>query len=64
MQYLIMTPVFKSDDWKGKQKLFSIKDKELIDIQLPKGTKDFRIVEHQNDMFWLTDFRSEILICR
>ncbi|MEN2488244.1 hypothetical protein AAYQ05_10655 [Flavobacterium sp. B11] len=61
-EYLIMTPVFKSDDWKGKQKLFSIKEKKLIDIQLPRGAKDFRIIEHKYDVFWLTDFDNEILI--
>jgi hypothetical protein len=63
MKYLIMTPVFKSDEWKGKQKLFDIEQRELIDIQSPRGAKDFRIIEHKDDIFWLTDFDNEILIC-
>ncbi|MGP1457726.1 MAG: hypothetical protein ACTTKL_00210 [Treponema sp.] len=35
--YVIMTPVFKNDDWKGKQKLFSLCTREYYGIILPKG---------------------------
>ncbi|WP_293916238.1 MULTISPECIES: hypothetical protein [unclassified Sphingobacterium] len=62
-QYLILTPVFKSDEWKGKQKLFSIKDNNLLDIELPRGSKDFKVIEHFNEEFWLTNNRNEILCC-
>ena len=35
--YLILTPLFNKDDWKGKQKLFSLKTKEYLDIVMPRG---------------------------
>ena len=35
--YVIMTPLFKTDDWKGKQKLFSLTAREYFDIGLPRG---------------------------
>lgn len=36
-KYVIMTPVFNNDEWKGKQKLFILDTKELIDIEYPRG---------------------------
>ena len=35
--YLILTPLFNNDDWKGKQKLFSLSKKEYLDIIMPRG---------------------------
>ena len=35
--YVIMTPLFKNDDWNGKQKVFSLSTGEYFDIGFPKG---------------------------
>ena len=35
--YVIMTPLFKNDDWNGKQKVFSLSTGEYFDISFPKG---------------------------
>ena len=35
--YLILTPLFNNDDWKGKQKLFSLSKREYLDIIMPRG---------------------------
>ena len=35
--YLILTPLFNNDDWKGKQKLFSLSKREYLDITMPRG---------------------------
>ena len=35
--YLILTPLFNNDDWKGKQKLFSLSKREYLDIVMPRG---------------------------
>ena len=35
--YVIMTPIFKNDDWNGKQKVFSLSTGEYFDIGFPKG---------------------------
>ena len=34
--YLILTPLFNNDDWKGKQKLFSLSKREYLDITMPR----------------------------
>lgn len=50
--YAILIPAFKSDDWKNKQKLFDLVNKQLIDIELPKGLSSYRIIDHYNDSFY------------
>ena len=35
--YLILTPLFNNNDWKGKQKLFSLSKREYLDIAMPRG---------------------------
>jgi len=36
-EYVILTPVFKTDEWKGNQKVFSLTTREYGNIILPKG---------------------------
>jgi hypothetical protein len=62
-EYLVLRPVFSSGEWKGKQKLFCLLDNSLIDIEMPRGTKEFRIIDHMNGNFYLTDFTNEIMVC-
>ena len=53
-KYVILTPVFKNDEWKGKQKLFSLESKELIDIEFPRGFgKSPRIIQHSGKYFFV-----------
>ena len=40
--YLILSPLFKNDDWKGKQKLFSLATRELCEIAMPRGMSNIR----------------------
>ena len=51
--YLILSPLFKNDDWKGKQKLFSLVTRELCDIALPRGMSKHK-VQNMTDNFCLT----------
>ena len=51
--YLILSPLFKNDDWKGKQKLFSLATRELCDIALPRGMSKHK-VQNITDNFCLT----------
>ena len=44
---------FKNDDWKGKQKLFSLATRELCDIALPRGMSKHK-VQNMTDNFCLT----------
>ena len=54
-RYAILTPVFKSDDWKNKQRLFDLQTRELIELTLPKEIAGFRIIDHHHDQFLLAD---------
>jgi hypothetical protein len=54
-KYAILTPVYKADDWKNKQKLFDLNAKQLIDVELPKGLSGYRIIDHNNDRFLLAN---------
>jgi hypothetical protein len=62
-QYAILTPVFKSSEWKGFQKIFDMNTRTLIDPEMPKGMKNFKIIDHYNGTFYLTDFVNEIAVC-
>ena len=42
-QYVIMTPLFKTDDWKGKQKVFSLNTREYSDITFPRGMSKHKL---------------------
>lgn len=64
-KYLMLTPVFQSDEWKGKQKIFSLELNEISDITFPRGFGKYpQIVQHFGDYFWihLRDTK-EIAIC-
>ena len=65
-KYAFLMPVFQSCEWKGKQKLFSIDTKEMIDIDFPRGFGKYpQIMEHFGNYFWifLRDTK-QIAICR
>lgn len=65
-QYAILTPVFQSDEWKGKQKLFSVETTELINIEFPRGFGKYpQIVQHTGKSFliYLRDTK-HFAICR
>ena len=51
--YLILSPLFKNDDWKGKQKLFSLGTREWCDIALPRGMSKHKL-QNMTDNFCLT----------
>lgn len=51
--YLILSPLFKNDDWKGKQKLFSLATREWCDITLPRGMSKHKL-QNMTDNFCLT----------
>ena len=51
--YLILRPLFKNDDWKGKQKLFSLATREWCDIAFPRGMSKHKL-QNMTDNFCLT----------
>ena len=65
-QYVIMTPLFKTDDWKGKQKVFSLSTCEYSDITFPRGMSKHKL-ENISGEICLTSFYDrglkEIALC-
>ena len=65
-QYVIMTPLFKTDDWKGKQKVFSLSTREYSDITFPRGMSKHKL-ENISGEFCLTSLYDrglkEIALC-
>ena len=65
--YLILSPLFKNDDWKGKQKLFSLETREWCDVALPRGMSKHKL-QNMTDNFCLTFLYDrglkELALCR
>ena len=62
-EYLILSPVFKTDEWKGKQKLLRLSDGELIDVTMPRGYSKFRVMDVWEDRVFISDEVNKIAVC-
>ena len=62
--YLILSPVFKTDEWKGKQKLLRLSDQELFDIVFPKGFSKFRVMDIREYNVFISNEADNIVLCR
>ena len=66
-EYVILTPLFKSDDWKGKQRVFSLSNGEYFDIGFPKGMSKHKL-HNINGSFCLISHYDrglqEIAVCK
>jgi hypothetical protein len=60
-RYVVLTPVFGSGEWKGKQRLFDIMTGEVVAPGLPRGAAGMRIFDHFGGTFWLSDGERRIL---
>ena len=63
-EYLILSPIFKTDEWKGNQKLLRLSDLELLDITLPRGYSKFRIMDIWDNHVFISDEVDHIALCR
>ena len=63
-EYLILSPIFKTDEWKGKQKLLRLSDLELLDITFPRGYSKFRIMDIWDNHVFISDEADHIALCR
>jgi len=63
-KYLILSPIFKTDEWKGKQKLLRLSDLELLDITLPRGYSKFRVLDIFDENAFISDEVDKIVICK
>lgn len=63
-KYLILSPIFKTDEWKGKQKLLRLSDLELLNITLPRGYSKFRVLDIFDENVFISDEVDKIVICK
>ena len=63
-KYLIISPIFKTDEWKGKQKLLRLSDLELLDITLPRGYSKFRVMDIFDEHAFISDEVKKIILCK
>lgn len=63
-EYLILSPIFKTDEWKGNQKLLRLSDLELLDITFPRGYSKFRIMDIWDNHVFISDEVNHIALCR
>ncbi|MDX2526249.1 hypothetical protein ACSCB1_36510 [Streptomyces europaeiscabiei] len=60
-RYVLLTPVFATGEWKGRQRLFDLGTGEVLEPVLPRGAAKMRIVDHAGTTFWLSDGAQRIL---
>ena len=63
-KYLILSPIFKTDEWKDKQKLLRLSDLELLDIILPRGYSKFRVLDIFDENAFISDEVDKIALCK
>ena len=63
-EYLILSPIFKTDEWTGNQKLLRLSDQELLDITFPRGYSKFRIMDIWDNHVFISDETDHIALCR
>ncbi len=54
-KYAILTTQYKNYKWKSKQKLFDLKKRKIINIEMPEGYSDYKIIDHFDNTFWLQE---------
>ena len=62
-KWLIISPIFKTDEWKGKQKLFKIEDNEVIDFTMPRGCSSYRLIDIWGNHAFICDGNEGLAIC-
>ena len=60
---LILSPIFKNDDWRGKQKVLRLSDLVLIDLAMPRGYASFHVLDVWGNRAFLSDEKNKLVLC-
>ena len=60
---LILSPIFKNDDWKGKQKVLRLSDLVLFDLAMPRGYASFHVLDVWGNRAFLSDEKNKLVLC-
>ncbi len=61
--WLILSSIFKTDEWKGKQKLLSLSDCTLVDLVMPRGYSAFRVLDVWNNRAFICNEDTKLALC-
>lgn len=61
--WLVLSPIFKDHEWKGKQKLLRLSDLALIDLAMPRGYNLFRVLDIMGKTVFLGDDKERLVLC-
>ena len=61
--WLILSSIFKTDEWKGKQKLLRLSDCTLIDLVMPRGYSAFRVLDVWNNRAFICNEDNKLALC-
>jgi len=60
---IILTPIFASGEWKGKQRVLRLSDGDLSPITLPRGASKSTVLDVRDGRAWVVDGRGRLLLC-
>ncbi|WP_432974401.1 hypothetical protein [Dactylosporangium sp. CA-233914] len=52
-EYVILTPNFRTGEWKGRQRLLRLDDRQLLAPRMPRGRTTAAILDGSNGRWWL-----------
>ena len=61
--WLILSSIFKTDEWKGKQKLLRLSDCTLVDLVIPRGYSAFRVLDVWNNRAFICNEDNKLALC-
>lgn len=60
---LILSSIFKNDEWKGRQKVLRRYDLALIDLTMPRGYASFHVLDLWGNRAFLSDEKNKLVLC-
>jgi len=60
---LVLSPLFSSGEWKGKQRIFRLADRSFDPVTLPRGASKSTVLDIRDGHAWLWDGGSRLLRC-
>ena len=60
---LILSPIFKNDDWRVNKRCCALSDLVLIDLALPRGYVSFHVLDLWKNRAFLSDEKNKLVLC-
>ena len=60
---VIVTPVFSSGEWKGRQRIFRLADGSWETVSMPRGASKATVLDVRDGRAWVVDAGARLLCC-